>query len=142
MIAEKDSIALAGNITPDESIRMTIAADAADHPMDVMTNLYGDREMAVLREVTTNALDAHVAAGVTRPVEVHTPTELASVLTIKGLRRRPLRRGHPQHLLAVRRVHEARDERSGRLARPGLQSPLAYADAFTPIAVRTASRRP
>ena len=24
MIAEKDSIALAGNITPDESIRMTI----------------------------------------------------------------------------------------------------------------------
>ena len=38
--------------------------------------------MAVLREVTTNALDAHVAAGVTRPSR-STPTELAPVLTIK-----------------------------------------------------------
>lgn len=136
MIAEKDSIALAGNITPDESIRMTIAADAADHLMDVMTNLYGDREMAVLREVTTNALDAHVAAGVTRPVEVHTPTELASVLTIKdygvGLSVEDIRNIFSQYGASTKR--ETNDQ-VGSLGL-GCKSPLAYADAFTLIAVK------
>ena len=136
MIAEKEAIALAGNITPDESIRMTIAADAADHLMDVMTNLYGDREMAVLREVTTNALDAHVAAGVTRPVEVHTPTELSPTLTIRdygiGLSVEDIRNIFSQYGASTKRQT---NDQVGSLGL-GCKSPLAYADAFTLIAVK------
>jgi len=136
MIAQKDSIALQTTVDPDESIRMTIAADAADHLMDVMTNLYGDRELAVLREVTTNALDAHVAAGVTRPVEVYTPTDLKPVLTIKdygvGLSVTDIREIFSQYGASTKRDT---NEQVGSLGL-GCKSPLAYADAFTLIAVK------
>lgn len=136
MIAQKDSIALQTTVDPDESIRMTIASDAADHLMDVMTNLYGDREMAVLREVTTNALDSHVAAGVTRPVEVYTPTDLKPTLTIKdygvGLSVADIRDIFSQYGASTKR--ETNDQ-VGSLGL-GCKSPLAYADAFTLIAVK------
>ena len=136
MIAQKESIGVRSTIEPDESIRMTIAADAADHLMDVMTNLYGDREMAVLREVTTNALDAHVAAGVTRPVEVYTPTELSPTLTIRdygiGLSVEDIRNIFSQYGASTKRQT---NDQVGSLGL-GCKSPLAYADAFTLIAVK------
>jgi hypothetical protein len=44
------------------------------HILGLLTNLYNDRELAVIREYYTNALDAHSQAGVTRPVLVTLPT--------------------------------------------------------------------
>jgi len=49
-----------GNVTA-----MSISVDGMEHIMSLLTNLYKDPELAVIREYYTNALDAHVAAGVT-----------------------------------------------------------------------------
>jgi hypothetical protein len=46
-------------------------------------NLYSDKPRAILREYTTNALDAHVEAGVDIPVEITPPTFFNSTLSIR-----------------------------------------------------------
>ena len=40
------------------------------HLMNVLSNLYSDRPMAVVREYSTNAIDSHIEAGNTAPIEV------------------------------------------------------------------------
>ena len=55
---------------------MTISEDATDKAfmLQTVTNLYSDGIMAFLREVSSNARDAHKAAGQTRPIAVTLPT--------------------------------------------------------------------
>lgn len=53
--------------------QFTIAA--SPQAFDILTsNIYENKIRAVIREVSCNALDAHVAAGVSRPFDVHLPT--------------------------------------------------------------------
>ena len=63
------------------STTMTLAPEGVAHLTQVLTNLYADKHLAVLREYSTNALAAHVAAGTTAPVEVTLPTALNPTLT-------------------------------------------------------------
>ena len=65
-----------------ESTEMSLDADGMAHLMGVLTNLYSDKSLAVLREYSTNALDAHLAAGQTAPIEVTLPTALNPSLVI------------------------------------------------------------
>ena len=57
-----------------ENINASI--DAEDFPFlaEMLNGLYSDPIAAVEREYATNALDSHIDAGVTRPVEVTLPT--------------------------------------------------------------------
>jgi hypothetical protein len=54
----------------------------AAHIQSLLTFLYRDAGLAVLREYTANAWDSHVRAGTSAPVEVHLPTEWDPVLTV------------------------------------------------------------
>lgn len=65
-----------------EEVAMTFDENSIAHIMSVLTDLYSDSEMAVLREYATNAYDSHVAAGVSKPIEVTLPTPLNPTLTI------------------------------------------------------------
>jgi hypothetical protein len=65
-----------------DSVGMTIDAEAVDHLMAVLTELYTDQELACIREYSTNAWDAQVEAGVTTPIEVTLPNALAPTLQI------------------------------------------------------------
>ena len=51
--------------------------------IDRLTDMYADRETAVIREYSCNALDAHIEAGVTAPIEVSTPGPMEPFLTIR-----------------------------------------------------------
>lgn len=62
------------NINSDDVTTMTISVDGMEHIMNLLTNLYKDPELAVIREYFTNAVDAHVAVGQTAPVIVTLPT--------------------------------------------------------------------
>ena len=62
------------NLAQDNVTAMSISVDGMEHIMELLTNLYKDPELAVIREYYTNALDAHQAAGVTKPVEIKLPT--------------------------------------------------------------------
>lgn len=62
------------NVPQENVTAMSISVDGMEHIMSLLTNLYKDPELAVIREYYTNALDAHVAAGVNEPVRVTLPT--------------------------------------------------------------------
>jgi hypothetical protein len=66
-----------------QKIAMGIDEDAVDIIIDMVTELYSDREMAVVREYATNARDSHIEAGNDAPIEVITPTELSPYLIIR-----------------------------------------------------------
>jgi hypothetical protein len=56
-----------------ESIHATIDAENLGVVLNMLSNVYSDPVYAVLREYSTNALDSHVAAGNTSPIEVSLP---------------------------------------------------------------------
>lgn len=83
MIAERDQGVTVQSTLGGKKIAMGFDEDSLEHLMSVMTDLYSDPQLAVIREYSTNAYDAQIEAGVQRPIEVTLPTSLKSYLTIK-----------------------------------------------------------
>ena len=114
-----------------DSVKMSIDESATAHIMDVLTKLYADPELAVIREYSTNALDSHVEAGVTRPIEVTLPTQLAPFLTIRdygiGLDADGIRDIYSLYGTSTKR---GSNEAVGMLGL-GCKSALSYTDQFT-----------
>jgi hypothetical protein len=48
-------------------------------------NIYSDVPRAIIRELTCNALDAHLDAGVSDPIKIYMPTEQESTLVIEDM---------------------------------------------------------
>lgn len=74
MLPPTKDVSVTGTLDPDSIIAMSIDAGAFHHLMDILSNIYSDTALAVIREYITNALDSHVEAGQTRPVEVTSPS--------------------------------------------------------------------
>lgn len=66
-----------------DAVAMSISTDGMQHIMSLLTNLYNDPELAVIREYYTNALDAMVEAGNTDPVQVFLPTRDNPLFVVK-----------------------------------------------------------
>lgn len=66
-----------------EKVAMRLDQNGLAHIMSILTDLYSDPEMAVVREYSTNAWDAHVEAGISKPIEVSTPTALSPFFRVK-----------------------------------------------------------
>lgn len=58
------------------SVDMSLDLDALAKLMKMYTDLYSDRILACIREISTNAFDAHVEAGNSAPFEVRLPTPI------------------------------------------------------------------
>ena len=71
--------------------KFTISANA--HAFEVLSSrLYTDTRLAIVRELSTNAYDAHVDAGnADRPFDVHLPNSFAPFFKI---RHGPISPGH------------------------------------------------
>lgn len=66
------------------SEQMRIDQESLPHLMQVLTNLYSDPEMAVIREISTNAYDSHVEAGKADvPIQVTLPNVFSSQFVVK-----------------------------------------------------------
>jgi hypothetical protein len=65
------------------TIAMGIDLSGMNHVMAILSNLYSNPALAVLREYATNARDSHVAAGNKEPILVTTPTNLDPQLTVQ-----------------------------------------------------------
>ena len=50
-----------GTLGDEDRTKMTFDENSIAHLMSVLTDLYSDKELAVIREYSTNALDAHKA---------------------------------------------------------------------------------
>lgn len=119
-----------------EEIRMDLDRTAISHLMRVLTKLYEDPELAVIREYLTNARDSHIEAGQTRPVEIRTPTWDEPTLIIQdfgiGMSIDDLRRTYSQYGASTKRDS---NDVQGMLGL-GSKSALAYTDQFTLEAVK------
>lgn len=83
MIPTKDgTITTSGNML-GEKVAMEIDVSATQHLMSLLTNLYSDKELAIIREYATNAWDSHVEAGQTRPIEISTPNTFDQNFRVK-----------------------------------------------------------
>lgn len=71
-----------GTVDTANAQAMTFDADGAAHLMSILSNMYKDKALAVLREYAANARDAHIQAGNPAPIRVTMPTEWQPVLTI------------------------------------------------------------
>lgn len=67
----------------DDRVEMTFDENSIAFLMSILTDLYSDPAMAVVREYAANARDSHIAAGQTRPIEVEAPTDLRKMLVIR-----------------------------------------------------------
>jgi len=114
-----------------EKVGMTIDDSALAHIMSVLTDLYSDPVLAVIREYSTNAFDAHIEAGVSLPVEVTTPSALSPFFKVRdygeGLDAEDIRNIYSRYGTSTKRDS---NDVVGMLGL-GCKSALTYTDQFT-----------
>lgn len=123
-----------------ESVPLSIDMGALVHIMDVLTGLYSDTEMAVIREYSTNAYDAHVAAGNNAPIEVTLPSDLEPFFKVKdygvGLSHDEIRDIYSKYGASTK---TDTNDLVGMLGM-GCKSALAYSNQFTLVGVKNGER--
>lgn len=135
MIPKQAGVTNSGTIVGD-SQGMGIDVSSIEHIMGVLTNLYRNAKRAFVREYSSNALDSHVDAGQTRPVEVSLPSAYDPQFEVRdygtGLSTDELLRVYSQYGASTKRET---DTQTGMLGL-GSKSALAYAKQFTVISRR------
>lgn len=81
--AKAEDVSISGTISTDSAVQMTVSSEGAAHIMSLLTDLYSDPNLAVLREYSSNAYDSHKEAGQDRPIEVTTPNSLNPVFVVE-----------------------------------------------------------
>lgn len=139
MIPDKAGVTVNSTIQ-GEDVAMSVDQSALAHIMDVLTKLYADPELAVIREYSTNALDSHIEAGQTRPIEVTTPTALRPLLTIRdygvGLDANDIREIYSRYGASTKRGSNSAVGMLGL----GCKSALAYVNQFTLAGIKDGQR--
>ena len=123
-----------------EKIAMGIRVEDMSHIMGVMTDLYKNRLLAVIREYSTNAWDAHREASVSLPIEVTLPSNFAPFLKIRdygcGLDADDIRQVYSQYGRSTKR---GTNDQVGMLGL-GCKSALTYTSQFTVASVKDGRR--
>lgn len=137
MIPNKNTaVTVQGNMDNFKSVSMGIAKGAEAHIITLLTDLYGDQIMAVIREYATNARDAQIEAGVTGPIKVSLPTHLSPLYTVAdagiGLDRDEIERVYSQYGASTKRTS---NEVNGMMGL-GCKSALTYTNQFTIVSVK------
>ncbi|MHB1826333.1 MAG: ATP-binding protein [Steroidobacteraceae bacterium] len=121
----------------------TFAMEATSEAFRILSSgLYSDKISAVLREVSCNALDAHVVAGTPDlPIEVQLPTVLDSTLRIRdngpGLDELQMVDIYTRYFKSDKR--QSNDLIGGKGL--GSKSPFCYIDSFNVTAVQNGEKR-
>ncbi len=125
-----------GDLAPVESVAMTVDQTALAHIMQVLTDLYSDPALAVIREYSTNAYDSHRAAGITDPIEIELPSSLRPTFVVRdhgvGMSEDTIRDQFSKYGFSSKR--ESNDE-VGILGL-GCKSGLTYTNQFTLVSVK------
>lgn len=134
-----NTISNTGNLT-GEKVRFSLDENSLAHLHSVLSDLYSDREMAVLRELSTNGYDAQIEAGYDGPVEVELPSALTPTLNIVdhgvGMSVDDLYNIYSKYGASTKRDSDAYTGMLGL----GSKAPLALADSFTVTSVKDGVR--
>lgn len=114
-----------------KKIEYTVDQTALAHIMNVLTELYSDPHKAVVREISTNALDSHAISGQTRPIKITTPSRINGFFIVEdfgaGMSPDDLENIYSSYGASTKRGN---DIEAGQLGL-GSKSPFAIADQFT-----------
>lgn len=125
-----------GNLSSEGRVTMSFDENSIAHLMSILTDLYSDPELAVIREYSTNAWDSHRAAGNDDPIEVYLPSALNPIFVVRD-------RGVGMDLDAIYNffakygasTKRDTDDEVGMLGL-GCKSALTYTSQFTLVAVK------
>lgn len=124
-----------GNLA-GETVAMSVDAASMAHVMSILTDLYSDPVLAVIREYSTNAFDSHVEAGVQKPIEVSLPNALSPFFKVRdygvGLSVEDIRNVYSKYGASTKR---STNEQVGMLGL-GCKSALTYTQQFTVRSVK------
>lgn len=116
--------------------KFSMDENSIEHLMGILTVMYSDEETACIREYLTNALDSHIEAGQTRPIEVTTPSRFNPVYTIQdfgvGMSVNDIIDTYSKYGKSTKR---GSNEFTGMLG-IGSKSALAYTNSFTITGVK------
>lgn len=120
-----------GSLGEVEDIEMTIDEDGMQFLMSILTNLYENPTLAVVREYSTNAADAHIEAGYDGPVEVTLPTQFQKNFIVRdygpGMDLEDIRNTYSKYVASTKR----QDNTQAGMFGIGAKSALALGDTFT-----------
>ena len=124
-------IAHEGNLGTANRVRMTFDENSTTFLMSVLTDLYSDPELAVIREYSTNAVDSHAEAGHSDPIEVELPSSLRPVFIVRdhgvGMSLETINEQFSKYGWSSKRESDAAVGMLGL----GCKSALAYTSQFT-----------
>lgn len=140
MIAARESgLEVQGNMT-GASYAAGIDDENMPHIISLFTDLYSDPVKAMLREYGTNGHDAHVEAGVSRPIEITLPNPMSPFLRVKdfgtGLDSEDIRKIYSRYGSSTKR---STNDQTGMLGL-GCKSALTYSDQFTVESTKNGTR--
>lgn len=122
-----------GTLGDEDRVDMKFDENSIAHLMSVLIDLYSDRELAVIREYSTNALDSHIAAGNTDPIEVTLPSQFSQTFVVKdrgvGMSMDTIKNFFSKYGASSKRDS---DEATGMLGL-GCKAGLTYSSQFTVI---------
>ena len=129
-------VSVTSNVPTANVTNMTISEDGMQHIMSLLTNLYKDPELAVIREYFTNACDAHVAVGSTNPVDITLPTWDSPVYVVQdygiGMSEEDIRKIYSQYGASTKRLTNDQVGAFGL----GCKSALTITQQFTLVSVK------
>ncbi len=129
MIPTATDVKIQGSL-PGEDVQMTLDSNSLAHLMTVLSNLYSNKPLAVVREYSTNALDSHIEAGASRPIEISTPTDFMPFLKIRdygvGMDAETIRNVYSRYGASTKRTTNLQNGMLGL----GSKSALTYTTQF------------
>jgi len=129
-------ITKSGNLN-GEKIAMTIDENSLDHLQTILSDLYSDLELAIIRELSTNGRDAQVEIGNNSPIHISLPSALNPQFVVQdygvGMSVDDIRNIYSRYGASTKR---GTNDQTGLLGL-GAKAPLAYGNgSFTVEAVK------
>jgi len=119
-----------------EEVNCTIDAEDMRYVASLLRNNYSNTRLAVVREISANALDANLEAGATRPIEVKLPTSMNPTFSVRdfggGLSQDEVFNLYSKYGKSTKR------ESNNYIGAFGIGkfAPLSYGDSFTCVSYR------
>jgi hypothetical protein len=139
MIHKNSTVEVNGNMT-GEVIEMSVDPNGMLKLMTMMTDIYDDAQLACIREYSCNAWDAHVEAGVTRPIEVRLPQGFQTNLEIQdfgvGMDEDTIRNVYSSYLTSTK---DTTNDATGMFG-IGCKAALSYTDQFIVTSIKDGHR--
>ena len=127
-----------GNVTEESQFKIKVSPKA----FQILSSLYSDKPLAIVRELGCNAMDSHIASGQpNRPLHVHVPNSLEPWLTIQdfgtGISHQNIYKIYTEYFNSTK---TNTNDQVGMLGL-GSKSPFCYTDCFTITSIHEGVKR-